>query len=329
MIPKAELHCHIEGAAAPELVRAKARRYGIDVSAIVHGDAFVWRDFASFLAVYDTVSSLFRTREDYMDLAAHYLRSLAAQGAIHSEIFVSPDHARKAGLDPYIYIEGLGEGVRRAHDETGIEGRMIVVGIRHFGAEAVEEAARFAAGCGHPLVTGFGMAGDERVFRARDFSAAFDIAREAGLGLTVHAGELAGPDSVRDALDALRPSRLGHGVRAIEDRQLVERLASEEIVLECCPASNIALGVFPSFEDHPFARLRAAGVRVTLNSDDPPYFATDLANEYGIAADRFGLDEEALTEVTRTAIRAAFVDEETRARLLRQCGRDGSAATKL
>lgn len=328
MVLKAELHCHIEGAASPDLVLIKARQYGIDVSAIIEGDRFVWHDFTSFLAAYDMASSLFRTEADYADLAEHHLTSLARQDTIYSEIFVSPDHAATSGLDPRAYVEGLAEGIIRAKVATGIEGRMIVVGIRHFGAEAVEAAARFAAGRPHPLVTGFGMAGEERFGQPRDFKTAFGIARHAGLGITVHAGELAGWKSVRDALDALRPSRIGHGVRAIENPDLVGRLAEERIVLECCPGSNVALGIFDGFEKHPFPALRQAGVRVTLNSDDPPYFATDLGNEYRVAAECFGLDDGALSQITRTAIEAAFVDEATRTRLLgRLAAADG--ATKL
>ena len=315
VIPKAELHCHIEGAAPPALVRAQAEKYGADVSAIIDGDRFVWRDFTTFLEAYDTASGLFRTPEDYAALSETYLASISAEGAIYSEIFVSPDHARKSGLDPIAYLDGLGEGIRRARDATAIEGRMIVVGIRHFGPEAVIDAARFAASHPHPLVTGFGMAGEERFGRVADYSRAFDIARETGLGITIHAGELAGAESVRDALDHARPERIGHGVRAIEEPDLVRRLADERVVLETCPGSNIAVGVFPSLADHPLPAFVEAGIRVTLNSDDPPYFATSLGREYAMAAE-MGFSETTIRAMTRTAIEAAFVDETTRGKLL-------------
>jgi adenosine deaminase len=193
---------------------------------------------------------------------------------------------------------------------------MIVVGLRHAGVEAVENAARFAARCGNPRVTGFGMAGDERVGDLEDFVRAFEIAREAGLGITIHAGELAGWESVAAALDHIRPARIGHGVRAIENPDLVKRIAERGTVLECCPGSNIALNVFPDFASHPLPALRAAGCKVTLNSDDPPYFRTSLKREYDIAAGHFGMDYKALAAVTRTAIEAAFVDRKTRAALL-------------
>ncbi|CAM5470980.1 adenosine deaminase [Aquamicrobium terrae] len=316
MPSKAELHCHIEGAASPELVERQARKYGEDPSPFIRGGAFLWHDFTSFLAAYDFAAGLFRSEDDYVLLAEHYLTSLARDGAIYSEIFISPDHAARTGLSPQAYAEALGHGISRAMAKTGIEGRMIVTGVRHLGVEAVEQAARFAARCGHPLVTGFGMAGEERFGDIEDYVRAFEIAREAGLGITVHAGELAGWESVAAALDHIRPARIGHGVRAIENPDLVRRIADRGVVLECCPGSNIALGLFPDFAGHPFAALKAAGCKVTLNSDDPPYFGTSLKHEYDMAARHFGLSEKALAAVTRTAIEAAFVDRRTKAALL-------------
>ncbi|TWG92437.1 adenosine deaminase [Mesorhizobium sp. J18] len=329
MVPKAELHCHIEGAAPPELVERQAQKYGKDISAFVRDGAFVWHDFTSFLATYDAAAGLFRTGEDYALLAEHYLTGLAREGALYSEIFISPDHARTAGLPPAKYTDALGEGIRRAKEKTGIEARMIVTGIRHYGPEAVEAAARFAADCRHRLVTGFGMAGEERFGDSRDYIRAFDIARDAGLGITVHAGELAGWESVAAALDHYRPSRIGHGVRAIENPDLVRKIADESVVLEVCPVSNVALQVFPDFAHHPFPQLRTAGCRLTLNSDDPPYFATSLAREYEVAAQHFGLTEGELAGITRVAIEAAFVDERTRARLLASLEQHTPDETKL
>lgn len=313
---KAELHCHIEGAAAPELVIRQAQKYGKDVSPFIQDGSFVWNDFTSFLAAYDFAADLFRTEEDYARLSEHYLTSLARDGAIYSEVFTSPDHATKAGLSPKAYTDALGEGMERAKAKTGIEGRMIVTGVRHVGVESIEAAARFAARCNHPLVTGFGVAGDERMGDFEDYVRAFEIAREAGLGITIHAGELMGWESVKAALDHIRPSRIGHGVRAIENSDLVKRIADEGVVLEICPGSNIALKVFNSFGEHPFRKLRDAGCKVTLNSDDPPYFWTNLKREYDLAAEHFGMDEKALMATTRTAIEAAFVDRKTKSALM-------------
>lgn len=315
-IPKAELHCHIEGAASTGLALQQAEKYGVDISGLIDGNRFQWVDFTSFLAAYDQTAGLFRTEEDYALLAQTYLESIAREGAIYSEIFTSPDHARSAGLSPDAYINGLGEGLRRARQSTGIEGRIIITCIRHYGGEQAIDVARYAAGRPHELVTGFGMGGEERMGSHADFAAAFDIARNAGLGITTHAGELVGPESVLDALDHVRPTRIGHGVRAIEDPALVDRLADEGIVLECCPGSNVSLSVFEDFDSHPFRDLHDAGVKVTLNSDDPPFFATTLGREYAVAQTAFGMSDEELTQTTRTALEAAFVDEDTRQALI-------------
>ncbi len=319
-VPKAEIHCHIEGAAPPDLVRAQARKYGVDVAPFLNERGYVWSDFTSFLAAYDATAALFRTADDYALLAETYLAGIAGEGAIYAEIFVSPDHAEQSGIGVAAYLEGLAEGIRRAGTETGIECRMIVVGIRHFGPEAVEAAARLAASRPHELITGFGMAGEERFGRLADYARAFDIARQAGLGITVHAGELAGADSVRDALDHIRPSRLGHGARAIEAPALVERIAADGVVLELCPGSNVALSVFPDWRSHPFEAMRAAGVRVTLNSDDPPHFHSSIGHEYDMAARTWGYGAKELTDFTRTALEAAFLDAPTREKLLGQLG---------
>lgn len=319
-IRKAELHCHIEGAASPALVKAQARKYGVDVLGFISGDRYVWADFTEFLSAYDGAASLFRTEEDYALLARTYLEGIAEENAIYAEIFVSPDHAVAAGLSPTAYLDGLAEGIAQARASSGIECRMIIVGVRHLGAEKVEAAARLAATRPHPLVTGFGMAGEERFGQVADFARAFDIARDAGLGITIHAGELAGAESVRDALDHIRPSRIGHGVRAIEDEALVQRIADEGVVLEVCPGSNLALNVYPDISSHPFDRLRRAGVKVTLSSDDPPHFASSVGREYQMAADAWGYDAQDMTDITRTALEAAFLDEQTRANLLGQLG---------
>lgn len=319
-IAKAEIHCHIEGAVSPKLARQQARKYNENLSGFIVDGAYYWTNFSEFLAVYDKIAALFRTRDDYALLAETYLGELAEQGAVYSEFFISTDHASRTGLDPLEYIEGLADGIAAAKRRSGIEARMIATGLRHEGPEAVLRAARFIVDNPHPMVTGWGMAGDERMHRPSDFAAAFDLTRDAGLGITVHAGELSGAQSVADCLDHLRPTRIGHGVRAIEDSAVVERLAEEDIVLECCPGSNIALNVFSSYDDHPFTKLREAGVAVTLNSDDPPHFHTSLENEYEIARMHFGLDDDALMDITQTAISAAFVDENTRAELSNKAG---------
>jgi len=314
-IPKAELHCHLEGAADPALVQRLAAKHGIDVSHIIGDGAYVWKDFTSFLKAYDDASTVFREPQDYHLLTYDAFSRLAEQNALYGEVFASPDHAARMGLGYESLIEAVSEGIEDANREHGIEGRIIVTCIRHLGPDQAESVARLVAANPHPMVTGWGMAGDERMFAAEDFAEAFGIAGDAGLGLTAHAGEFAGPDSIRDTLDHLFVSRIGHGVRAVEDPDLIERLSDEDMVLEVCPASNIELGLYPSIDAHPLTELVQAGLRLTLNSDDPPFFHTSLDNEYALAAST-GLDDETLIDFTRTALEAAFVDETTRSKLL-------------
>ncbi|WP_454748567.1 adenosine deaminase [Ciceribacter selenitireducens] len=315
-LKKAELHCHVEGAAPPALTIAQAEKYGVETDGFVQDGAYVWNDFTSFIACYDFVASVFRTAEDYAALAEAYLLELAAANTIYSELFISPDHGEAVGLSPDDYVGGLAAGILSAREKTGIECRMVIIGERHLGPENVLARAKWAAKFDHPLVTGFNMAGEERMNRVADYAPAFDIVREAGLGLTIHAGELCGAFSVVDALDLVKPSRIGHGVRAIEDTDLVKRLADLGTVLEVCPGSNIALKVFPDYASHPLRRFVEAGVRVTLNSDDPPFFHTSLAAEYETASKVMGFSDAEINAMTRTAIEAAFVDEQTRTALL-------------
>ncbi|MFN3509081.1 MAG: adenosine deaminase [Allorhizobium sp.] len=315
-LKKAELHCHIEGAAPPTLALAQAEKYGVDPATFMQDGSYAWTDFAEFIKAYDRVAALFRTEEDYALLTETYLRELATVDTIYSEIIVSPDHGDRIGLGADTYLAGITAGIEAAKEATGIEARIIVTGERHFGPESVIAAAEYAARSNNRLVTGFNMAGEERMGRVADYARAFDIAREAGLGLTIHAGEVCGAFSVTDALDLVKPARIGHGVRAIEDPELIRRLVDLGTVLEVCPGSNIALKVFPDFASHPLRKLHESGVRVCINSDDPPFFDTSLAREYEWASSEFGFTDAEINGMTRTAIEAAFVDEETRARLL-------------
>lgn len=315
-VPKVELHCHLEGAAPPDLVRAKAAARGIDLTGVLDAaGGYAWTDFTSFLAAYGAVAAVFRSEEDFADLAEAYLAASAAEGVIYTELFVSPAQAARAGLSYAAYLAGIAEGLARAEAGHGIVGRLIPLVERHLGPQTALAAVRQILKERHPAVVGFGMAGDERLHQPADFAPAFRLAAEAGLPLTCHAGELCGAAMVRATLDALPVRRIGHGVRAAEDPDLVRRLAGEGIVLECCPGSNVALGVYPDLAAHPFPRLGAAGVAVTLNADDPPFFHTTVGREYAVAARHFGCTDADLLAITRTAIDAAFCDEETRARL--------------
>lgn len=321
MIPKAELHVHLEGTAPPELIGRIAQRNGMPVpDGLFDGDErFAYSGFLDFLRAYDDAASVIRTGEDYRDITYEYLRSCAQQGAIYVELTASPDHAALVGLSDAEHLDGIARGIddARAH---GIEGRILISAVRNFGVEQALRVARHAAERPHPYVVGFSMAGDEENFPAHLFAEAYAIAAQAGLGCTMHAGEWAGPESVRAALE-LPITRISHGVRAIEEPALVAELAQRGIVLECCPTSNVVLGVYPSYAEHPLPQLAAAGVRITLGSDDPPYFGASIGGEYAIAGEQLGFDEVRLKAITATAIDAAFCDDALKAELRRRAGK--------
>jgi adenosine deaminase len=316
-VPKAELHVHLEGTATPDLVRRIAQRNGLEVPEGVFAapDRFAWRDFLDFLNTYNLVCSVIRTGEDYRDITYEYLASCARGGAIYVELTASVDHSRIAGLGDAEHWEGIAAGIDDARADHGIEARILSVAVRNYGVERAIEIAELTAARPHPYVVGFSLAGDEAGYPPEPFLDAYRIATAAGLGCTVHAGEWAGPDSVRGALE-LPVSRIAHGVRAIEDPALVEELARRRVTLEVCPTSNVVLGVFPTYEEHPFPVLRAAGIPLTLGSDDPPYFGASVAGEYAIAHERFGLSEDDLVGVTRTAIEASFAEPALRDHLM-------------
>jgi adenosine deaminase len=311
-IPKAELHVHLEGTARPALVRRIAERNGVALPAglFADDDTFAWRDFLDFLRSYDLAASIIRTGEDYRDITYEYLRDCAREGAVYVELIASLDHGAAVGLPDDEHLAGIAQGIDDAHAETGIVGRIISSCVRNFGVEAAEAVAERTLALDHPYVVGFNMAGDEAGYPPGPYARAFAMAAEAGLGCSVHAGEHAGAESVRQALGLPGLTRISHGVRAIEDPALVAELAGRGIVLEVCPTSNVALGVFPSYEAHPLARLHEAGVTITLGSDDPPYFATSIGHEYEVAHERFGLDLDTLRGFTENALDAAFSPRE-------------------
>jgi adenosine deaminase len=316
-VPKVELHVHLEGTAPPDLIRRLSERNRLPVPDGVFAtpDRFAYTDFLDFLRTYDKAASVIRTSEDYRDITYEYLVSCAGQGAIYVELTASPDHAKLVGLSDEEHLDGIARGIDDARAETGIEGRILISCVRNFGVEPALRVAHYAAERPHPYVVGFSMAGDEENYPPAAYAEAFEIAAAAGLGCTVHAGEWAGPDSVRGGL-GLPVSRIGHGVRSIEDPALVEELAERGTVLEVCPTSNVVLGIYPTYEEHPLPRLRDAGVQVTLGSDDPPYFGATIGGEYALCAEHYDLDHEALRGITRTAIEAAFCEETLKQRLM-------------
>ena len=316
-LPKVELHLHLEGAAPPALIRDLARRKHVDLSGIFDArGGYAFRDFWHFLGVYEAATSVLTTPEDYARLTRAVLEESAANGVIYTEAFLSPDFCGGRDVSAWRdYVAAMAEAAVAAQRDCGITLRGVVTAIRHFGPDKARETALCAAETMGDFITGFGLAGDERKGEPKDFAWSFDLAREAGLGLTAHAGEWAGPDSVRDAIRDLGVARIGHGVRAIEDLALVDEIAEAGIVLEVCPGSNVALGLYPSFRAHPIAELDRRGVKVTVSTDDPPFFHTTMRREYEALAEAFDWDEGQFLRLARTAADAAFCDAETRAEI--------------
>ena len=317
-LPKVQLHCHLEGTVRAATFRALAAKYGVELGERADPvRTYAFETFREFLLLFAKVTETLREPEDYARIARDYVVDAAAQGVVYAEIFVSPS------VWTYFHreldVRATVEAIRAALDETGqplgIEVALIADLTRNFGVESAEASARQAVGLRDLGVVGIGLGGDEARFPPELYERAYAIAREGGLHGVVHAGEAAGPASVRGAVEVLRAERIGHGVRAIEDPAVVELLAERRIPLEICPTSNRLTGAAPADADHPLGALDAAGCIVTIDSDDPALFGTSLLDEYRFVAEMFGND--ALFRFARNAIDASFALPETKARIHR------------
>ena len=317
---KIELHLHLEGAAPPAFIRGLAREKAMDLSGIFDARGnYAFRDFWHFLKVYEAATETLNSPEDYHRLTLAVLEESAASGVVYSETFLSPDFCGGRDVAAWKdYLLAIREAADLAERRDGIVLRGIVTAIRHFGPEKARETALCAAETAGDWIVGFGLAGDEKVGHPKDFRWSFDCAREAGLRLTAHAGELGGPESVRAAIHDLEVERIGHGVRAIEDLALVDEIAERGIVLEVCPGSNIALGLYKGWRAHPIHDLRERGVKVTVSTDDPPFFHTTMRREYDRLAEAFDWDGGVFEAIARQSLDAAFCDAATRERVGRR-----------
>jgi len=321
-VPKADLHVHLEGTITPAMVQKLAERNKIPVpQGLIENGSYVWKgdgtargDLLAFVHAYDVATSVMKSAQDYTDITYDYLSRSAAEGCIYAELFISSDHATQVGLTYIEMVEAIARGYEKAKSESGIEARLISTCVRHYGAEAALKSGETTKQNPHPLVTGFGMAGDENAGKVEDFKPAYAA---AGLPFrTAHAGEAAGPESVRAARAALNIRRFGHMVRAIEDAALMEELKEINAVPEVCVSSNLCLHVFKDYASHPLRRFFDYGLKVVLGSDDPSFFNTSIGREYEIAQKHFGFTDAELLRLTKNAIEEAFVDEATRAQLL-------------
>ena len=317
-IPKVELHNHLEGSIAPQLVRTLASANGIELAAnlFTNDDRFRWDTFVEFLSAYDAASACLRSGDDYRQIFYQYLKSCAEEGAIYLETFVSPDHAAEVGISYEQMIEGCVQAIDDAERDDNITGRIIISCVRHLGPERALQVAQTMVAHQHPYIVGFGMGGNETMYTMADFAPAYTVIDNAGYPSTVHAGEVCGAESVRDAIEQLPVSRIGHGVRSVEDADLIAELKRRNIALEVCPGSNIALSIYPDWDSHPLNYILQSGILVSLNSDDPPFFKTSIGTEYHNGIAHFGLSVSDLYDISRMAIHASFADQSTKNRLL-------------
>jgi adenosine deaminase len=322
-IPKVDLHVHLEGTITPAMVARLAERNKVSVPPdLIKGRKFNWNgdgtaagNLKAFLWAYDEATSVMKTAVDYTDIIYDYLKRSADEGCIYAEITISADHGKMVGLTYPEMLSAITDGYERAKKETGIEARLISTCVRHLGPEEALRVGVITRDHPHPLVTAFGMAGDENAYTAADFKPAFDI---SGLpSRTAHAGEAAGPASIRAARDILKTRRFGHMVRAIDDPALMKELKEINAVPEVCVSSNIMMQVFKDYASHPLRKFFDAGLKVTLGSDDPTFFSTSIGREYAIAKEHFGFSDKELLQISRNAIEEAFVDDMTRQRLLK------------
>jgi adenosine deaminase len=315
-LPKVQLHCHLEGTLRPERFRELAAHHGVDIGARGMGpldETYRFGTFGEFLLLFRDVCAVLRTPADFAALAADYAADAAAQNVRYAEIFVSPSvwtwfhHS----LDVEATFAAMRAALDVAQRRSGIEVAFICDLTRNFGAQRALETARTALAVRSYGVIGIGLGGDEAKWPAELFVEAYDFARAADLHTVVHAGEAAGAHSVRAAVERLGAERIGHGVRAIEDRAVIELLVEKGIPLEVCPTSNRLTGAAPLHLPHPMAELDAAGVRITIDADDPALFGTTLVDEY-VEVERT-LGEAAVERFAANAVDASFASAERKA----------------
>ena len=307
-LPKAELHVHLEGTVTPQSYARIARRNGLAVPDVPDA-LFRCSDFESFLSAFLRVVKALRTPQDFADLTADYLSASAAEGVRHVELFFSPATLRhfSAGVDLPAIVAAIHQERERAKAAHGISSLLIFDMVRNLGEQAALVDLDLALSCEHLGVVGVGLGGDERRFPARDFQRAFDRAERLGFRRTAHAGEADGGHSIMDAVELLHAERIGHAVAASGDADLQRHLRERGVTIDACPTSNQTTGAWRS-GPHPLAEFLDAGIAVTLNSDDPSFFASSLLDEYVRAAQR-GLTRAQLVRVARTSFTSSFVGE--------------------
>lgn len=311
-LPKAELHVHHVGSASPRIVAELAARH--EGSTPVPADParlaeyFTFSDFAHFVTVYLSVVDLIRDAEDVWTLTYEVARDLAAQQVRYAELTLTPYSSVVRGIAAPAFCEAVEDARRRAATDHGVELRWCFDIPGEAGVPAADLTLEVATTLRPDGLVSFGLGGPELGVPRAQFAPHFDAAVAAGLRSVPHAGESTGPETIWDSLTHLHAERIGHGIAAAQDPRLLEHLAERQIPLEVCPTSNVCTRSVPSLAEHPLPALVAAGVPVTINSDDPPMFSTTLNHEYLVAAQLLGLDEAGVAELSRSAVRASFLD---------------------
>ncbi|MFI1305175.1 adenosine deaminase [Streptomyces sioyaensis] len=317
-LPKAELHVHHVGSASPRIVSELAARHPdsavpTDPDALV--DYFTFRDFAHFIEVYLSVVDLIRDAEDVRLLTYEVARDMARQQIRYAELTVTPFSSTSRGIPDAAFVEAIEDARKAAESELGVVLRWCFDIPGEAGLASAEETARIACDLQPEGLVSFGLGGPEIGVSRPQFKPYFDRARAAGLHSVPHAGETTGPGTIWDALRELGAERIGHGTSATQDPALLAHLAEHRIPLEVCPTSNIATRAVRTLDEHPLKEMVDAGLLVTINSDDPPMFGTDLNTEYGVAARLLGLDTKGVAGLAKNAVEASFMDAPAKARL--------------
>ncbi|GAA4779987.1 adenosine deaminase [Streptomyces sanyensis] len=317
-LPKAELHVHHVGSASPRIVSELAARHpdsAVPQDPEALAEYFTFTDFAHFIEVYLSVVDLVRTPDDVRLLTYEVARDMARQNIRYAELTVTPFSSTRRGIEEKSFMAAIEDARTAAEQDLGVVLRWCFDIPGEAGLEAAEETARLAVDLRPEGLVSFGLGGPEIGVPRPQFKPYFDRARAAGLHSVPHAGETTGPETVWDALKELGAERIGHGTSSVRDASLLAHLAEHRIPLEVCPTSNIATRAVDDLERHPIREMVAAGVLVTVNSDDPPMFGTDLNSEYAVAARLLGLDERGVAELAKNAVEASFLDPAGKARI--------------
>ena len=319
-LPKAELHVHHVGSASPRIVAELAARHEgespVPADPAALADYFAFRDFGHFIEVYLSVVDLIRDDEDVRTLTYEVARELARQQVRYAELTVTPYSHVRRGIPAPAFCAAIEDARAGAAADFGVELRWCFDIPGEAGLPAAEETLRIALVEQPAGLISFGLGGPEVGVPRPQFKPYFDKARAAGLHSVPHAGETTGPQTIWDALRDLGAERIGHGIAAAQDPQLMAYLADHEIPLEVCPTSNVRTRAVASIDEHPLPALVAAGVPVTVNSDDPPMFGTTLEEEYAVAARLLGLDAAGVAGLARAAVHASFLPAAGKSRLL-------------